>query len=275
MEKYTCVWGGGDVLKISPIGEFQGIDGREYSLEPQQVIAETKRRFSIIPIDLLHQSEDVGKWEEVGFINTSKLEIRDDGIYAPVRYVREIDRDIFHSLSPTYLAHEKSRKQIVAIKSIGIVDKPNFEELKTYKNSIQEKGNELEKELLEKIEKLTKENIELNSQLSAKEKELKELETTQKNSIEETTAELKKAKEQIKELENEKREGEIAEVIEKNSAMKPFVKIAKNMSEEDFQEWKKEAIAGANYQDSDVIETNGSKSNNWEDEMYKSWGGAK
>lgn len=156
-------------IKISPIGEFSGVDGRKYYLNAESVLANIKKIGTDLMLDKNHEDN-----EAMGWFSLNSLEIREDGLYATLNLnsIGEglIKDRVFRYLSPAYACSDiKSNAYVVErIASIGLVNRPNvlFSAL----------NNEGSKNMAD-LEKLKE---ELSAALSENEALKKKLETLQK-----------------------------------------------------------------------------------------------
>lgn len=159
-------------IKISPIGIFTGKDGRVYSLEPNIVLANTKKEYQKLLVDLEH-GESIEKDRAVAWIDVNSLVVKDDGIYANLDFTRfgklQIESNEYKYLSPTYKRDkfENNTRVIHSIIGAGLVNRPNLldEELNEQGEYIM---NEEQLKLLQNENKTLKDEIEaLKSQLQA------------------------------------------------------------------------------------------------------------
>ncbi|MCX2717809.1 hypothetical protein OQH61_08700 [Helicobacter sp. MIT 21-1697] len=131
MKDIICLYecnkiGSGEKVKISPSGEFVGIDGRKYSLDAAKVIQNT----ATLGVDLMLDKNHEDK-EAMGWFDCKSLEEREDGIYASLELNsagESLVRDkIYRYLSPAYAKGKLSDGvcEVVRIASVGLVNRPN------------------------------------------------------------------------------------------------------------------------------------------------------
>lgn len=167
-------------VKISPIGDVEGIDGRGFVIDANEVLKNTKKN----GIDL---SLNENHWDSkaYGWFPLNSLEIRDDGIYADLSLNDLgqpcVENKHYRYLSPEYMV-DKNRN-VVSIVGVGLVNKPNL--LNKALNKQEEKDKEdnsmNESQGLEDKNKiLMQENNTLQTQVSDKDKTIEDLTTALK-----------------------------------------------------------------------------------------------
>ena len=188
-------------IKISPIGDFEGIDGRKYSLNPDVVIPRLQRNGVDIVLDKNHDDD-----EAMGWFALDSLEKREDGIYASLELTPKgkelVSNRTYRYLSPAYAINWDIRLNDVMtidrIASVGLVNRPNLlaQALNKDENSkLELKSNKEDSKMDEiatlkaEIEALKKENAELAAKLAeaekaAAEKAKKEQENAEKARLE-------------------------------------------------------------------------------------------
>lgn len=161
-------------IKISPIGEFSGIDKRKYLINPQEVIQKTKESGCDLLLDKNHSDQ-----EALGWFDINTLEARDSGIYASLelnKLGKELVKDkVYRYLSPTYAISQLSEDRMIVdrIVSVSLVNRPNV----LFHSLNKEKRKDL---LVEEIEKLRKEKEELRLKIESL---LKKQEEKEENAI--------------------------------------------------------------------------------------------
>lgn len=172
-------------VKISPIGLFEGIDGRKYHLDAQKVQEAMKKQGLDIVLDENHED-----YRACGWFDLNSLEIKEDGIYASLALTPEgeelVKNRLYRYLSPAY-AVSKSVKgvyQVERIASVGLVNRPNLLSQALNKDHTT-KGDTMDKELEElkaQLEAMRAENEalqakikELEAEKAAKDEEAKKL----------------------------------------------------------------------------------------------------
>lgn len=159
----------GDKVKVSPIGQVVGLDGRSYVIDSAELIASITANGLDIPLDENHSFERAAGW-----FNCTKFEERADGIYAelePNELGSElIDKRFYRYLSPVYMMGENRR--VIGLDSVGLVNTPNL--LNTALNK-KDKDESMEKdELLKELNSTKANNVELNAKVTTLTEQLKE-----------------------------------------------------------------------------------------------------
>lgn len=181
-------------IKISPIGDFEGIDGRRYHLNAQEVLASMKKLCVDIVLDENHEDN-----RACGWFDLNSLEIKEDGIYAALSLTKEgqelvLNRS-YRYLSPAYVifGEKAGALQIERIASVGLVNRPNLLS-QALNNESNTKGDiTMDKELEElkaQLVALKAENEalqakvkELQAEAAAKEEEASKIAQDAKNSL--------------------------------------------------------------------------------------------
>ncbi len=182
-------------IKISPVGEFEGVDGRKYLVNASEVLESIQKGGVDIMLDKCHEDE-----EAMGWFDLNSFEIREDGIYASLALTPEgqklVANKSYRYISPAY--HIKAFlkngvMEVESIASVGLVNRPNllFKALnKTQKNENKEDKMDEIATLKAEIEALKKENEALQATI-------KELEAAK---AEEEAKAAEKAENERKEL---------------------------------------------------------------------------
>lgn len=159
-------------IKISPVGEFEGIDGRRYSLNADLVLKNSQKMGVDLMLDKNHEDE-----EAMGWFDINSLEKRDDGIFASLTLTPKgeelVKNRSYRYLSPAYVIEafkENGLMVIERIASVGLVNRPNLLS-QALNNETKMKGENMEKELAELKAQLKALKAE-NEALQAKVKEL-------------------------------------------------------------------------------------------------------
>lgn len=170
----------GEKILITPVGtKVTGVDGRVFEIEPNLVIANTKKHKTDIMLDKGHFSD-----EAMGWIALDSLEVRDDGIYGSLELnelgKELVDKKIFRYISPAFgVNHRENRAyEVLHIDSIGLVNRPNL--VFTALNQKDNKGDGMEKRIAE----LEAKNSELEAENKKLSKSLEELRTLQRQNNE-------------------------------------------------------------------------------------------
>ena len=164
-------------IKISPIGEFSGVDGRKYYLDAEAVFNNTKSISTDLMLDKNHEDN-----EAMGWFSLESLEIKEDGLYATLNLnsIGEglIKDRVFRYLSPAYSCKGMKNNAYVVerIASIGLVNRPNvlFSALNKERANMQ--GNNTEGSNMADIEKLKEELSAALKENEALKKKLLDLE---------------------------------------------------------------------------------------------------
>lgn len=151
----------GDKVKVSPIGQVVGLDGRSYVIDAKELIASISANGLHIPLDENHSFERAAGW-----FDYTKFEERADGIYAelePNELGTEcMEKRFYRYLSPVYVMGDNRR--VIGLDSVGLVNTPNL--LNTALNN-KEKDDGMEKDELQKELNSTKAiNVELNAKVT-------------------------------------------------------------------------------------------------------------
>jgi phage I-like protein len=124
----------GEKVKVSPIGAFEGVDGRSYSVDGRALIKSIVNGGVHIVLDANHSFG-----EAVGWFDKDSFELREDGIYATLEFNSEgielIADKKYRYLSPVYIMGDGNT--VVGLDSVGLVNRPNL--LTTALNTKEEK----------------------------------------------------------------------------------------------------------------------------------------
>ena len=159
-------------IKISPIGEFVGVDGRKYILDATKVINNTKNIGCDLMLDKDHEDR-----EAMGWFPQDSLEVREDGIYASLE-LNTLGSDlvknrVYRYLSPAYSISGNNGDIMIIDKivNIGLVNRPNL-----LFHSLNNQNETHSLEIKNQIETLEKENKELKARIEQLQKEREEAE---------------------------------------------------------------------------------------------------
>ena len=117
-------------VKISPVGEVVGLDGRRYSIDAQSVIEKSKARKIDIVLNVNHGWDSYGH-KAAGWFDPESLEAREDGIYATLN-LTDIGESLlgakhYRYLSPEYQVHRNGvNMEVLRIVGVGLVNNPNI-----------------------------------------------------------------------------------------------------------------------------------------------------
>jgi len=195
----------GEKVKVSPVGDVIGYDGRSFRIDGEMVLTSIERNGLHIVLDENHSFGEALAW-----FQKDSFEVRDDGIYASIEWTPKgktlAENRSYRYLSPVFDMGDN--RTVIGLDSVGLVNRPNL---------LNQEINKKEEEILNELEKLKADNAELKEQngaLSAELEALKKSSGTEANGkkdgagmdIEEHPS-FKALKEQ-----NEKITGELGEV---------------------------------------------------------------
>lgn len=164
----------GEKVKVSPVGEVVGFDGRSFIIDPDLLIANIKANALDIPLDANHNFD-----EALGWFAYESFEARDDGIYASLEFTPkglEANKNRYYRyLSPVYIMG--NGRTVVGLDSVGFVNRPNL-----LNNALNNKEQsmtieDLKAEIDKKIKEFEAIKTDLQNELAATKSELKELNT--------------------------------------------------------------------------------------------------
>ncbi len=159
----------GDKVKVSPVGQVVGLDGRSYVIDAAELIASISANGLHIPLDENHSFERAAGW-----FDYTKFEERSDGIYAelePNELGTEcMDKRFYRYLSPVYVMGDNRR--VIGLDSVGLVNMPNL--LNTALNKKEEDEGMEKDELQKELNNAQKTNSELNSKVTSLTEQLSE-----------------------------------------------------------------------------------------------------
>lgn len=148
-------------IKISPVGEFEGIDGRRYSLNADLVLKNSQKMGVDLMLDKNHEDD-----EAMGWFDINSLEKRTDGIFASLTLTPKgeelVKNRSYRYLSPAYVIEAFKENGLMAIEriaSVGLVNRPNLlsQALNKAENeALQAKVKELEAEKAKQEEEANK-----------------------------------------------------------------------------------------------------------------------
>lgn len=111
-------------LKISPVGEATGLDGRVFYIDGQTI---TQRLIDTGLELVLNVAHEYGG-QAAGWF--SEFELREDGIYARLslneRGTALLDAQAYKYLSPEYFSDGYHSKQVLRLVGVGLVNQPNL-----------------------------------------------------------------------------------------------------------------------------------------------------
>ncbi len=211
----------GEKVKILPLGEIKGRDGRYWELTKDDAVAivnQIKSDGVDIVLDFEHRSYDYPSDETAaGWFKADSFEVRDDGIYASLELTEKglqaVNNKEYRYLSPVFYS---SGTRIVQLESVGLTNLPNIPDIP----ALNKKTKNFKEDTMDMIEKLTKEKTELEVQLNELKGKLQKYEEMEKelNKIkkerDDTLQELNKIKGEFEALKKEQYEREINQMVE-------------------------------------------------------------
>lgn len=149
----------GEKVKVSPIGEVIGFDGRGFKIDAGMLIDEIVKADLHIPLDINH-----GFDEAVGWFDKASFEVREDGIYGLLELnkkgVELVQNKSYRYLSPVYVMGGDSK--VVGLDSVGLVNRPNL-----LNKELNEKQKTKKEQKLEELEVLKTEIETIKTEISA------------------------------------------------------------------------------------------------------------
>lgn len=166
-------------IKISPFGEFTGMDGRIFNLS-ESTLVKTKENTVDIPLNVEHGYTGSYNARAVGWISLESLETKEDGVYGTLTLNKEgkklIDDKSYRYLSPEFILNQK--REIISIEAIALTNTPNLELEINQKQKEKEVSNDTNekavKELNEKIATQATQLDQKDEAIKVLEDELKE-----------------------------------------------------------------------------------------------------
>lgn len=159
-EKIELNFKQGEKVKVSPVGNTVGLDGRGFAIDGELVVNEIKRVGMHIPLD---ENHNFGK--AVGWFDKDSFEVREDGIYASLE-LNTIGKDlvenkVYRYMSPVYVMGANG--MVIGLDCVGLVNRPNL-----LNNALNEKKEKTKEQKLEELQ-------ELKSQIDGLKNEVKAL----------------------------------------------------------------------------------------------------
>lgn len=154
-------------MKISPIGEVTGLDGRLFNVDGEQVLSDLINNGLELALNVNHGWSKQGE-EAAGWFNG--FELKNDGIYATLE-LNEAGSELvkakkYKYLSPEYAVDTKNQVQLIV--GIGLVNKPNLlnKSLNNQtENEMPEKNDAGKQQLEQQNNTLKVENADLKTKL--------------------------------------------------------------------------------------------------------------
>lgn len=111
-------------LKISPVGEATGLDGRVFYIDGQTIT----QRLIDTGLELVLNVAHTYGGQAAGWF--SEFELREDGIYARLALNEHgtalLDAQAYKYLSPEYFIDGYDSKQVLRLVGVGLVNQPNL-----------------------------------------------------------------------------------------------------------------------------------------------------
>jgi phage I-like protein len=160
----------GEKVKVSPVGDVIGYDGRSFRIDGEMVLSSIERNGLHIVLDENHDFAEAAGW----FLKDS-FEVRNDGVYASLEWTPKgktlAENKSYRYLSPVFDMGDN--RSVIGLDSVGFVNRPNL---------LNQEINKKEEEILNELEKLKAENTKLLEQNTALSAELAKLKgTTEQN----------------------------------------------------------------------------------------------
>lgn len=180
----------GEKIKVSPLGEVIGLDGRGYKIDGEMLLNEITKAGLHIPLDINH-----GFGEAIGWFDKESFEVRDDGLYGMLELNPKgqelVSNKSYRYLSPVYMMGDGG--VVIGLDSVGLVNRPNL-----LNNELNEKEKTKKEKKLEELEKLQTEITTLKNEIETLKKgETQKEEKKEENSL---NADIEAIKGAIKEL---------------------------------------------------------------------------
>lgn len=161
----------GEKVKVSPIGDVIGLDGRAYKIDGEELLKDIQKNGLHIVLDENHSFG-----EALGWFDFNSFELREDGIYADLEPTPKGDGFLgtksYRYLSPVYNMSWNDRR-VLGLDSVGLVNRPNL---------LNNELNKKEEEILNELEQLKADNAKLLEQNTALTAEIAKLKgTTEQN----------------------------------------------------------------------------------------------
>lgn len=165
----------GEKVKVSPVGDVIGYDGRSFRIDGEMVLASIERNALHIVLDENHSFGEALAW-----FQKDSFEVREDGIYASIEWTPKgktlAENRSYRYLSPVFDMGDN--RTVIGLDSVGLVNRPNL---------LNQEINKKEEEILDELAKLKAENtklLEQNAALTAQLEALKKTSGTEANNKE-------------------------------------------------------------------------------------------
>lgn len=186
----------GKLIKVSPVGEVKGLDGRVFKINAASLIETIQKNNLDIVLDENHSFAGA-----IGWFGKDSFVEKEDGIYAKLELNDKgkelVEKRIYRYLSPVF---DTDGSEVTGLDSVGLVNRPNL-----LNNALNFKGEEMNvkdsseyKELLKELEKIKKENEALKNELE----KLKKDSTQEKNEKAENESDKKELNTRLENIES-------------------------------------------------------------------------
>lgn len=186
----------GELIKVSPVGEVKGLDGRVFKIDAASLIETIQKNNLDIVLDENHSFAGA-----IGWFGKDSFVEKEDGIYAKLELNDKgkelVEKRIYRYLSPVF---DTDGSEVTGLDSVGLVNRPNL-----LNNALNFKGEEMNvkdsseyKELLKELEKIKKENEALKNELE----KLKKDSTQEKNEKAENESDKKELNTRLENIES-------------------------------------------------------------------------
>lgn len=186
----------GKLIKVSPVGEVKGLDGRVFKINAASLIETIQKNNLDIVLDENHSFAGA-----IGWFGKDSFVEKEDGIYAKLELNDKgkelVEKRIYKYLSPVF---DTDGSEVTGLDSVGLVNRPNL-----LNNALNFKGEEMNvkdsseyKELLKELEKIKKENEALKNELE----KLKKDSTQEKNEKAENESDKKELNTRLENIES-------------------------------------------------------------------------
>ncbi|ABS51843.1 phage protease [Campylobacter hominis] len=186
----------GELIKVSPVGEVKGLDGRVFKINAASLIETIQKNNLDIVLDENHSFAGA-----IGWFGKDSFVEKEDGIYAKLELNDKgkelVEKRIYRYLSPVF---DTDGSEVTGLDSVGLVNRPNL-----LNNALNFKGEEMNvkdsseyKELLKELEKIKKENEALKNELE----KLKKDSTQEKNEKAENESDKKELNTRLENIES-------------------------------------------------------------------------
>lgn len=186
----------GELIKVSPVGEVKGLDGRVFKINAASLIETIQKNNLDIVLDENHSFAGA-----IGWFDKDSFVEKEDGIYAKLELNDKgkelVEKRIYRYLSPVF---DTDGSEVTGLDSVGLVNRPNL-----LNNALNFKGEEMNvkdsseyKELLKELEKIKKENEALKNELE----KLKKDSTQEKNEKAENESDKKELNTRLENIES-------------------------------------------------------------------------